>query len=66
MTPSLSILPPGSSALVTGASRGLGRALALALARRGVRLVLVARGREALDAVVAEVRGLGGGVLLGA
>lgn len=60
MTPSLSILPPGSSALVTGASRGLGRALALALARRGVRLVLVARGREALDAVVAEVRGLGG------
>ena len=60
MTTSLSILPPGSSALVTGASRGLGRALALALARRGVRLVLVARGREALDAVVAEVRGLGG------
>jgi NAD(P)-dependent dehydrogenase (short-subunit alcohol dehydrogenase family) len=55
-----SILSPGARALITGASRGLGRALALALAGRGVRLVLVARGRADLDAVVAEVRALGG------
>lgn len=53
-------LAPGATALITGASRGLGRALAHALARRGVRLVLVARGQAALDRVVAELRALGG------
>ncbi len=58
--PSNPFIQSGMSALVTGASRGLGRALALALASRGVRLVLVARGRAELDAVVAEVRTLGG------
>jgi len=51
---------PGRTALITGASRGLGRALALALGERGVRLVLVARGQSELDAVVAEVRARGG------
>jgi len=60
MTTSNTILSPGSSALITGASRGLGRALALALAQRGVRLALVARGRDELEKVVAEVRALGG------
>jgi NAD(P)-dependent dehydrogenase (short-subunit alcohol dehydrogenase family) len=49
-----------ATALITGASRGLGRALARELARRGVRVVLVARGRAELDAAVAEIRAAGG------
>jgi NAD(P)-dependent dehydrogenase (short-subunit alcohol dehydrogenase family) len=48
------------NALITGASRGLGRALALELARQGVPMVLVARGLASLDAVVEEVQQLGG------
>jgi NAD(P)-dependent dehydrogenase (short-subunit alcohol dehydrogenase family) len=46
--------------LITGASRGLGRALALELGGRGARLGLVARGRTELEAVVAAVRAGGG------
>ncbi|HEY3209265.1 MAG TPA: SDR family oxidoreductase [Actinomycetota bacterium] len=42
-------------AIVTGASRGLGLALARALARRGWALVIDARGRAHLDAVAAEL-----------
>ncbi|HEY7049223.1 MAG TPA: SDR family oxidoreductase [Jatrophihabitantaceae bacterium] len=42
-------------ALITGASKGLGRALARELAGRGWSLVLDARGAEALDAVAAEL-----------
>jgi len=48
------------TALITGASRGLGRALAERLAADGARVVLVARGREALDEVVAGIRSRGG------
>ena len=47
---------PGDVALITGASRGIGRHIALALARRGMDLVLAARSQEGLDAVAAEVR----------
>jgi NAD(P)-dependent dehydrogenase (short-subunit alcohol dehydrogenase family) len=48
------------TALVTGASRGLGAALARVLARTGVRIVMVARSREPLEAVVREIRASGG------
>ncbi len=49
----------GRHALVTGASRGIGRALAIGLAVRGCRLTLVARDRTALEAVKAEVESRG-------
>ena len=45
------------TSIVTGASRGLGLALARALADRGHRLVIDARGAEALEAVRAELAG---------
>jgi NAD(P)-dependent dehydrogenase (short-subunit alcohol dehydrogenase family) len=46
--------------LITGASRGLGRALAEALAARGGRVVLVGRQLGPLEDVVAGIRGNGG------
>ncbi len=48
------------NAIVTGASRGLGRALAVELARAGARLVLVARESQELHDAVAEIRAAGG------
>ena len=50
----------GKRALVTGASRGLGRACAAALAEAGARVVLAARGREALEGVAGEIEAAGG------
>jgi short-subunit dehydrogenase len=50
-------IEPGTRAIVTGASRGIGRSLAKALAARGARIGLVARGREELQALVAELGG---------
>src|SRR3954452_19562700 len=47
-----------STALITGASRGLGLALARALADRGWRLVLDARGAAALEAARRELAAL--------
>lgn len=49
----------GRVALVTGASRGLGKAMALALAGAKVRLALVARDVEQLSAVAVEARKCG-------
>src|SRR5689334_20470939 len=46
----------GKTALVCAASKGLGRACAVSLAREGVNLVITARGREALDKTAGEIR----------
>jgi NAD(P)-dependent dehydrogenase (short-subunit alcohol dehydrogenase family) len=47
------------TALITGASKGLGRAMALALGAEGVRLALVSRNLEQLNETAAAVRKLG-------
>lgn len=49
----------GTHVLITGASRGLGRALAEELGRRGARLGLVARGTEDLEQLAAALRAQG-------
>jgi NAD(P)-dependent dehydrogenase (short-subunit alcohol dehydrogenase family) len=46
----------GRSAIVTGASKGLGLAMAMQFAQSGADVALVARGREALDQAVADIR----------
>ena len=46
--------------VVTGASSGIGRATALALARHGARMVLVSRTKEKLDELAGEIEAAGG------
>jgi NAD(P)-dependent dehydrogenase (short-subunit alcohol dehydrogenase family) len=59
------LIPPapknlaGRIALVTGASRGIGRAVALELARRGAHVIALARTQGALEALDDEVRAVG-------
>jgi NAD(P)-dependent dehydrogenase (short-subunit alcohol dehydrogenase family) len=50
----------GRAVLITGGSRGLGAALGAELARRGARVVLVARGETALEETVRRIRTAGG------
>jgi NAD(P)-dependent dehydrogenase (short-subunit alcohol dehydrogenase family) len=49
----------GRSALVTGASSGIGRAIALELGREGVRLAITGRRRANLDEVASRVCAMG-------
>ncbi len=46
-------------AIVTGASKGLGKAIALELAREGCKVVLCARGEDELEETAGEVREFG-------
>ncbi len=50
----------GKTALVTGASTGIGRGIALALGREGVRLAIAARRRQLLDELAVEIVSAGG------
>jgi len=50
----------GRIALVTGASRGLGKAMAVALASEGAGVALVSRGEAELNQVAAEIQAAGG------
>lgn len=53
----------GRVALVTASSKGLGRASALALAREGCKVVICARGEEALLVAASDIEDAGGDVL---
>jgi 3-oxoacyl-[acyl-carrier protein] reductase len=46
------------NALITGAGKGIGKAIALALAKEGVNIILVARTQDEIDSVAAKVRSL--------
>jgi short-subunit dehydrogenase len=50
----------GSLCIVSGASSGIGRATAIELARRGAKVVLVARREQELEQVAAQIRAAGG------
>jgi NAD(P)-dependent dehydrogenase (short-subunit alcohol dehydrogenase family) len=53
----------GEAAFVTGASSGLGRHFALVLARAGAKVALAARRLDRLEALAAEIEGMGGRAL---
>jgi NAD(P)-dependent dehydrogenase (short-subunit alcohol dehydrogenase family) len=50
----------GRVALITGASRGIGRSIAMLLARHGATVAVTSRKAEACEAVAAEIRAAGG------
>jgi dehydrogenase/reductase SDR family member 4 len=53
----------GRSALVTGGSRGIGRAIALAMAAAGARVAVCSRHLDACEAVVTEITAAGGSAI---
>jgi NAD(P)-dependent dehydrogenase (short-subunit alcohol dehydrogenase family) len=58
-------VPAGEQVVVvTGASSGVGRAIARAFGRRGAKVGLIARNEEALEHAAAEIRGAGGEALV--
>jgi NAD(P)-dependent dehydrogenase (short-subunit alcohol dehydrogenase family) len=54
----------GQTALVTGASQGLGKVIATEFAREGARVVLAARSRERLEGTAADIEAAGGAALV--
>jgi NAD(P)-dependent dehydrogenase (short-subunit alcohol dehydrogenase family) len=54
----------GRTAVVTGASQGVGRVIAARFAREGARVVLAARSRERLEETAAEIEAAGGSALV--
>ena len=53
-------MPKGKIAIVTGASRGIGRSISLALSAAGATIVAMDMDQAATDAVVAELKAAGG------
>lgn len=50
-------------AIITGASRGIGKNIALSMAKNGAKIVASARNQELLDSLVEEIKALGGEAL---
>lgn len=61
---SMAVSMQGRVALVTGASRGIGRAVALDLARNGAHVIALARTQGALEVLDDDIRALGGAATL--
>ena len=55
----MSELLKGNAAIVTGSSRGIGKAIALAFAEHGADLVIHGTNQTALEALREEIRGMG-------
>lgn len=55
----------GKNAIITGASKGIGKAIATRLAKEGVNVVLAARTRSTLDEAVKEIKKLSNAGVIG-